>query len=89
MFELFLFELRLVCFRCGILVSCCCFVLTDCLVDYLLHAVTRFPDANEFSFVSDVAHEWDAAAAGAPPRPLGGGELVCTLEGGGHWGPGS
>ena len=40
---------ELVWFRCGIPAVVVSFLLIDCLVDYLLHAVTRFPDANSHS----------------------------------------
>ncbi len=41
--------LELVCSRCGIPAVVVSFLLIDCLVDYLLHAVTRLPDANSHS----------------------------------------
>ncbi len=52
---------ELVCFRCGMPAAVVSFLLRtlliDCSVAYLLHAVTRFPDANSHSCRMLQAHE--------------------------------
>jgi hypothetical protein len=61
---------ELVCFRCGIPAVVVSFLLIDCLVDYLLHAVVSHKlnsiSGCKLSFVSDVAHECAVRYHAAP-----------------------